>query len=103
MNRITKIFTKEEVDGMTKDQASVVLLSYQEALANWDKTISDNPAVVPPFVSETVILAVADKDNFFRFTCPCGVMAVFPLNGVPEKDTRHPCGNPYHWTVRYAQ
>lgn len=38
--------------------------------------------------------------EFFQFTCPCGVVATFPLNEVPTKDTPHPCGNPKHWAVK---
>lgn len=34
-------------------------------------------------------------------TCPCGVTVLFPLNGLPEKDVKHPCGNPDHWTIRF--
>ena len=41
------------------------------------------------------------KDGFWSFTCPCGVIDTYPLNGFPEEDTLHSCGNPEHWTVRY--
>lgn len=40
-------------------------------------------------------------DNFFEVMCPCGVVAAYPLNKLPETNTPHPCGNPKHWTVRY--
>lgn len=39
----------------------------------------------------------------WELTCPCGVTDVFPLNGLPEVDTRHSCGNPKHWTLKYKR
>lgn len=39
--------------------------------------------------------------HFFKITCPCGVVAEYPLNGMPTVDTPHPCGNPKHWTVKF--
>lgn len=35
--------------------------------------------------------------------CPCKVQVVYPVNGLPEVDTLHPCGNPNHYTVRYFE
>lgn len=37
----------------------------------------------------------------WQLTCPCGVTAVYPLNGLPTVDTAHPCGHANHWTIRY--
>lgn len=42
------------------------------------------------------------RQSFWHLTCPCGVTAEYPVNGLPETDTPHPCGNSDHWTVRYA-
>ena len=41
------------------------------------------------------------RNDFWRITCPCGVTVTYPLNGLPEVDTKHPCDNPDHWTVKY--
>lgn len=41
--------------------------------------------------------------NIWEITCPCGVTASYPLNGLPEVDTPHPCGQPNHWTVRFVE
>lgn len=41
------------------------------------------------------------RDQFWRSTCPCGKTDTYPLNGLPEVDTLHSCGNPNHWVVRY--
>lgn len=35
-------------------------------------------------------------------TCPCGVVARFPFNGMPTEDTPHPCGNLSHFSVRFV-
>lgn len=40
-------------------------------------------------------------DAAWRIECPCGVVATYPINKLPEVDTPHPCGNPKHWTVRF--
>ena len=60
--------------------------------------------VTPTVVAESNYFGVAGKkdgiDNFWRFSCPCGVVATYPINGLPEVDTPHPCGNPKHWTVK---
>ena len=39
--------------------------------------------------------------KFWRVTCPCGIVAEYPVNGLPEVDTPHPCGHKNHWTVKY--
>jgi hypothetical protein len=39
--------------------------------------------------------------KFWRIECPCGVSVEYPVNGLPEVDTQHPCGNQDHWTVKY--
>lgn len=40
-------------------------------------------------------------EKFWRFSCPCGVRVSYPLNGLPEVDTRFPCSNPEHWVVKF--
>lgn len=40
-------------------------------------------------------------DQFWVITCPCGVTAHYPINGLPGYNMRHPCGNPDHWTIRW--
>lgn len=40
-------------------------------------------------------------DQFWVIQCPCGVTAHYPINGLPGFNTRHPCGNPDHWTIRW--
>lgn len=55
---------------------------------------------------EFIGLLVIDAEgvrNFFTVECPCGVKARYPLNGFPEVDTPHPCGNPKHWVVKYPK
>lgn len=42
-------------------------------------------------------------EKIFSVTCPCGVVATLPVNGIPLVDTSHPCGNPNHWTVKYFE
>jgi hypothetical protein len=42
-------------------------------------------------------------DSFFAITCPCGVETKFPINGLPSVSTKHPCGNPDHWTIQYPE
>lgn len=39
-------------------------------------------------------------DTFWKIRCPCGVEVSYPINGLPLIDTRHPCGNENHWSVR---
>lgn len=39
--------------------------------------------------------------KFCKIKCPCGVVVEYPVNGLPEVDTPHPCGNKNHWTVKY--
>jgi hypothetical protein len=41
--------------------------------------------------------------KFWRITCPCGIEVTYPINGLPEVDTPHPCGNPNHWSVKYKK
>ena len=48
-----------------------------------------------------LIVGHATKEKFWGFTCPCGVTVEYPLNGLPEVTTKHPCGNPNHFTVSY--
>ena len=40
-------------------------------------------------------------EKFWRFSCPCGVRVSYPLNGLPEVDTRFPCSNPEHWVIKF--
>lgn len=42
-------------------------------------------------------------EKFWELTCPCGVTDVYPLNGLPEVDTPHSCGNPKHWALKYKK
>lgn len=39
--------------------------------------------------------------RFWKITCPCGVEVEYPLNGLPEVTTKHPCEHPEHFTVSY--
>lgn len=39
--------------------------------------------------------------KFWMITCPCGITVDYPVNGLPEVDTPHPCGNEDHWVVKY--
>ena len=41
-------------------------------------------------------------ERFWQIRCPCGVLVEYPLNGLPEIDTPHPCGNKNHWAVKYG-
>jgi hypothetical protein len=41
------------------------------------------------------------KDRFFTYTCPCGVEVSYPLNGIPEATTPHPCGVEGHYSVMF--
>lgn len=43
------------------------------------------------------------KDVFWRIKCSCGVEVVYPMNGLPEVTTKHPCENPDHWTVMITE
>lgn len=40
-------------------------------------------------------------EEFYKIICPCGITVTYPLNGIPEVDTLHPCGNPNHWSIKY--
>ena len=40
-------------------------------------------------------------EKFWKFSCPCGVQVSYPLNGLPEVDTRFPCSNPEHWVIKF--
>ena len=40
-------------------------------------------------------------EKFWKFSCPCGVRVSYPLNGLPEVDTRFPCSNPEHWIIKF--
>ena len=42
-------------------------------------------------------------DTFWEFTCPCGKKDTYPVNGLPEVDTLHSCGDPNHWIVKYRK
>lgn len=41
------------------------------------------------------------KETFFKYTCPCGVEVSYPLNGIPEVTTPHPCGVDGHYSVLF--
>ncbi len=45
----------------------------------------------------------AGKSKFWEFRCPCGVRVTYPVNQLPEVDTRMPCGDPTHWAVKYYE
>jgi len=54
--------------------------------------------------TECIAIHFTDRkaiDRFWEITCLCGKKDTFPLNGFPEVDTPHSCGNPKHWVVKY--
>jgi len=59
-------------------------------------------AVRPEASFVGVLFSGNGAQEFWQIKCPCGVVATYAVNKLPEVDTPHPCGNPNHWTVRYA-
>lgn len=101
---ITEIYSKEKISEMTSDARAEALIAAQDALMSW----GDNPSplVVAPVFRKDVDFACMKLTpigvkEFFICTCPCGKVDKFPLNGFPGVDTRHSCGNPLHWVVKY--
>lgn len=39
----------------------------------------------------------------WRFVCPCGVEVNYPLNELPEVNTRFPCDNENHWVIKFSK
>ena len=107
---ITEIYSKEKIEGMTPEARTVALMDCQAALMDWGKNTqitSQKPVMVRLPLENTVEFVGVhfhDRDaikDFLSVTCPCGKVDKFPLNGFPEVDTPHSCGNPNHWVVKY--
>lgn len=43
------------------------------------------------------------RENFMRFTCPCGVVLKLHPHEFPTKDLMMPCGNPEHYAIKYEE
>jgi len=41
-------------------------------------------------------------DRFVIIRCPCGVESPVSIRNFPTENVKHPCDNPDHWTIRYA-
>ncbi len=41
------------------------------------------------------------QDHFWTIKCPCGIEVHYAVNELPTTDTKHPCDNPKHWTVKW--
>ena len=57
----------------------------------------------PDYTYVGIQFSVDSLDRAWLIICPCGVEAYYPINGLPTKDTPHPCGNPKHWTIKFAE
>ena len=43
------------------------------------------------------------RENFMKFTCPCGVVLKIHPHEFPTKDLMMPCGKPNHYAIKYEE
>lgn len=79
-------------------------INYDKIEKTWPKLVDQYDKMVK---TECFYGIQCDVDSLGRYgwyiKCPCDCTVFYPLNGLPTKDTPHPCGNPNHWTIKFEK
>lgn len=80
---------------------------YRAAASRLEMRVNARPIISLPTQEAGTCIGIyfgpGGAETFWQITCPCGVKATYPVNGLPTANTPHPCGKPNHWAVQYER